>query len=134
MLAAAADLAFRARGGRAVCAPAVVGLRSFADASFDVATLRSYLEHEHDPLAVLRAVRSLLNRSGVAFVKVPNYGSLNRRVRGARWCGYRHPEHVNYFTARTLRARAAMAGFKSRIGLTDAFPTSDNLWARLAPA
>jgi SAM-dependent methyltransferase len=131
VLAARADEAFRARGGRAVCAPAVRGLHAFPEGHFTAIVLRSYLEHEIAPREVLRGVHRILCDGGIVLLKVPNYGSLNRRVRGARWCGFRHPDHVNYFTPRTLALMARDCGFMPKIGPTDAFPTSDNLWARL---
>jgi len=133
-IAAEADRLFRAHGGYAVHAPSLDGLRSFADGFFAVVTLRSYLEHELHPLLVLREAARVLTPGGVAIVKVPNYGSLNRRVMGRRWCGFRYPDHLNYFTPRTLRRMAALAGFAARFGMTGRLPTSDNMWAVLSRA
>lgn len=131
VLAERADAAFRQRGGRVVCAPALEEFRDFPSGFFAAVTLRSYLEHEIAPADVLREVHRVLAPGGVAFVKVPNYGCLNRKVRGRRWCGFRHPDHVNYFTPRTLRRMAQGCGFLAAIGVSGAFPLSDNLWARL---
>ena len=126
-----ADRAFRARGGYAINAPCVEGLLQFGEGFFVAATLRSYLEHEAEPLAVLENLRRVLVPAGVAVVKVPNYGSLNRKVTGPRWCGFRYPDHLNHFTPETLRAMAGKAGFETRFGLTGRLPTSDNMWAVL---
>lgn len=126
-----ADRALRQRGGRALNQPALLGLRNFADGFFSAATLRSYLEHEMQPRAVLRELWRTLTPGGVAIVKVPNYGSLNRRVTGAKWCGFRYPDHLNYFTPKSLRAMAEDAGYRVRFGLTDRLPTSDNFYAVL---
>ena len=100
---------FEARGGRVVHAPAVDGMREFADGAFDGAILRAYLEHEPDPRAVLSALRPKLKKAATAIVKVPNYGCLNRKVRGSRWCGFRFPDHVNYFTPDSLRTMVKSA-------------------------
>lgn len=129
--AAEADRALRQRGGGALNQPALLGLRSFADGFFSAATLRSYLEHELQPRAVLRELWRTLMPGGVAIVKVPNYGSLNRRVTGHKWCGFRYPDHLNYFTPKSLRAMAEDAGYRVRFGLTDRLPTSDNFYAVL---
>jgi hypothetical protein len=51
---------------------------------------------------------------------------------GRRWCGFRYPDHLNYFTPKTLVALAAKAGFETGFGLTGRLPTSDNMWAILA--
>ena len=127
-----ADRAFRGRGGYVVNAACVDGLRRFPDGFFDAASLRSYLEHEAEPLAVLKELARALAPDGFAVVKVPNYASLNRRIMGKRWCGFRYPDHLNYFTPRTLREMAARAGFAASFGLTGRLPTSDNMWAVLA--
>jgi hypothetical protein len=50
---------------------------------------------------------------------------------GGRWCGFRYPEHLNYFTPETLRTMAAKAGFRISFGLAGRLPTSDNMWAAL---
>lgn len=129
--AATADRAFRARGGYAINAPCVEGLRRFGDYFFAAASLRSYLEHEAEPAPVLENLKRVLVPGGIAVVKVPNYDLLNRKVMGRRWCGFRYPDHVNYFTPRTLRVMATKVGFEANFGLTGRLPTSDNLWAVL---
>jgi SAM-dependent methyltransferase len=129
--AAAAASVLGSRGGVAINQPALRGLNSFADGFFTAATLRSYLEHELHPRAVLRELWRTLAPGGVAIVKVPNYGSLNRRVTGRKWCGFRYPDHLNYFTPKTLRMIAEGCGYRVRFGLTDRLPTSDNMYAVL---
>ena len=129
--AAIADRAFRARGGYAINAACVEGLRGFPDGIFAAASLRSYLEHEAEPLPVLKNLSRTLAPGGFAVVKVPNYASLNRRIMGARWCGFRYPDHLNYFTPGTLRRMADQAGFATSFGLTGRLPSSDNMWAVL---
>jgi len=130
--AAIAEGAFRARGGYAINAACVDGLRRFPDEFFAAASLRSYLEHEAEPLPVLKNLWRTLAPGGFAVVKVPNYASLNRRLMGKRWCGFRYPDHLNYFTPSTLRRMADQAGFTTTFGPTGRLPTSDNMWAILA--
>lgn len=130
-LARAAAAAFDGRGGGAINAPSIEGLGKFPESYFAAASLRSYLEHEAEPLPVLKELRRVLAPDGIAVVKLPNYGSLNRLVMGRRWCGFRYPDHLNYFTPDTLGAMAAKAGFATNFGLTGCLPTSDNMWAVL---
>lgn len=133
-LAARADAFMRARGGYCVEAPAVEGIARFPDGHFAGVVLRSYLEHESEPGAVLRAAARKLAPGGAIYVKVPNYASLNRRVAGARWCGFRHPDHVNYFTPSSLRRMAARAGLAMRLLNPVNLPLDDNIHAVLRPA
>ncbi len=95
-------------------------------ASFDLATAISYLEHDPQPATLLAKLHVLLRPGGALFVKVPNYASLLRRLRGARWSGYRWPEHVQYFTPDTLACLVRAAGFD--VCEVRAHPLGDNLW------
>ena len=124
-----AEEKFSARGGRAVRADAFRGMREFPDASFDGVVMMSYLEHEPNPRKALEQAARLLKPGARLIVKVPNYDCWNRSVRGARWCGFRSPEHVNYFTPVLLRRLVTECGFRvRRFGFFDRLPTSDNMW------
>lgn len=116
--------------GRCIHAAAIEGLESLEDDSLDLAILCSYLEHEVEPMAVLRAVSKKLRKGGYAIIKVPNFGSWNRRLRHKRWCGFRYPDHVNYFTPNTLTRMIETSGLKLwKMNLYDRLPTNDNVWA-----
>jgi len=45
-------------------------------------------------------------------VRVPDFGSVNRRVMGVRWCGWRFPDHVNSFTRESLHRIAGAIGIE----------------------
>lgn len=98
----------------------------FAAESFDAAVTVSYLEHEPRPMEVTRRIHELLRPGGLLINKVPNYASLLRILLREHWSGYRFPEHVQYFTPRTLARLMQEAGF---VGIRWwANPLSDNFW------
>jgi len=131
-LAKRADARLRRHGGRCIHASGIDGLGQMPPQGVDVVILSCVLEHELEPLRLLAACRARLAVDGVVVVKVPNYASLTRWIRGRRWCGYRWPDHVNYFTPRTLAATAHAAGMRvERMGLRDRSPLSDSLYAVL---
>lgn len=103
------------RGGYTVNAGGLEGLDRFGDQSFDGMVMRSYLEHEDQPRAVLDRAYRKLKPGGVVYVRVPNFGSVNARVLGKRWCGIRLPDHLNYFTLAQLQSMAQEAGFAVRV-------------------
>ncbi len=128
-LAADAAAGMEPRGGRVIRAPSFEGLASFGDDFFDGAMLRAYLEHETRPMPVMKRLLTKLKPGGRIIIKVPNFASLNRVVKRAGWCGLRFPDHVNYFTPRTLRRLVETAGFEvADFGLLLRQPTSDNMW------
>lgn len=131
-LAGAAGARLARLGGSCTQGAALDGMAGLPAGQFDLILLASFLEHELHPLPVLRHCRRLLRDGGHAVVKVPNYACWNRRLRGARWCGFRWPDHVNYFTPRTLAAMAERAGFRvTRMKFRDRHPLSDSLYAVL---
>lgn len=118
------------RGGRCIHSSAIEGLRSLENESADLVVFCSYLEHEIKPLEALQAARDKLRKGGYAIIKVPNFGSWNRRIRQRRWCGFRYPDHVNYFTPRTLTRIIETSGLKLwKMSFYDRLPTNDNVWA-----
>lgn len=127
--ASEADRRFRERGGHAVTAATLEGLESFADGSMDASLAYAYFEHETRPGPVLVRLARVLKSGAPLILKTPNFASLNRWIRGRRWCGYRFPDHVNQFTPTTMRSLLERSGFEvSRSGFLDHPPTSDNLW------
>ncbi len=126
-----ADEIMRSRGGYAIHAPAVEGIAEFDDGYFKGVFARSFLEHEMDPARLLKEAYRVLEPGGVMYVRVPNFGSVNRRVVGPQWCGFRYPDHVNYFTLDTLRKMTAEAGFSLKLMNRIGFYFDDNIKACL---
>jgi len=119
-------------GGKVISANAIDGSSEFKPDSIHVVVMSSFLEHECRPLSLLKRLHPILKSTGVIILKVPNFACWNRIIRGKKWCGFRYPDHVNYFTPRTLRRLAQEAGYTvSRQNFLDKFPLSDNMYAIL---
>lgn len=129
-LAKKADETLRSHGGRCIHGTAIKGLSTLPAGRADVIVLSCILEHEIEPIELLRQCQRQLAPHGQIIVKIPNYASLSRRIRGAKWCGFRWPDHVNYFTPDTLRMAAEKTGLSmTRMNLFDRSPLSDSLYA-----
>jgi len=132
-LAAQAQSYMGPRGGQAIHAPALEGIQQFESNTFTGIMLRSFLEHEVEPKKLLAEASRVLADNGRIYVRVPNFGSVNRRVTGSQWCGFRYPDHVNYFTPTSLRAMAADCGLSVRLLNPLLFVFNDNINAILVP-
>jgi 2-polyprenyl-3-methyl-5-hydroxy-6-metoxy-1,4-benzoquinol methylase len=120
---------FATYGGECIKAPALEGMAQIGDGTINLIVLLSFLEHEMQPVELLRACAAKLAPGGRIIIKVPNFACWNRRVRQAKWCGFRYPDHVNYFTPATLESALQRAGLQRRPrGWLDQMPTSDNMW------
>ncbi len=125
---------FEPRGGKLVHTDGVSGLAQFPPAHFTGISMWSYLEHEARPREALEGVRRVLRDDGIVLVKVPNYDCWNRSVLGAKWPGFRHPDHEQYFTPPTLAWLAKATGFSVYFRLYGRIPLNDNMYAILRAA
>jgi SAM-dependent methyltransferase len=78
-------------------------------ASFDVVTIWDVVEHVIDPVAFIQSAARLVRPGGVLAINVPDRSSLIARLMGARW-PLRLPEHLFYFSKRSLREILQRAG------------------------
>ena len=117
----------RAPGASVIIGPASEA--ALGEDAFDVAAMISFIEHEQNPRALLLAVFRALKPGGWLVVKTPDHASWPRRLQGAAWCGYRLPDHCNYFTHSTLERMLRETGFTARRpSLAERLRLSDNLW------
>jgi 2-polyprenyl-3-methyl-5-hydroxy-6-metoxy-1,4-benzoquinol methylase len=126
-----AEKVFSKTGGKAISGPCHEVLQDFNEGFFDAVIMRSYLEHEYQPRLVLDESYRVLRPNGIVVVKVPNYSCWNRHIMRGRWCGFRFPDHVNYFTPDSLKSMSTKLGFSFSISFVDRLPFDDNFWAIL---
>lgn len=81
----------------------------FGSAQFDAITFWAVLEHLMQPRLFLEKAARLLKPGGYCFILVPNLKSLAVRLLGPKY-RYVMPDHVNYFSASTLRALVERIG------------------------
>lgn len=122
-----ADERMRAAGGYCQHGAGAQAIWEFPENHFDGIVMFSYLEHETEALSVLKGAYRALKDTGGVFIRVPNFGTLNRKIIGPKWCGFRYPDHVNYFTLATLRDITARAGFSLELVNRFSLPVDDNI-------
>lgn len=87
--------------------------RTWPKTPFDVVTAFEVIEHERDPLGMMRRVHSLLKKGGIAVLTTPNHSSLWRKIMGKWWVGYHHPEHVTFWDPGSLTYLMHASGFNN---------------------
>ena len=97
------------KGLNVVQAP--IGLETYDPDSFDVVTAFEVFEHVRDPVAEAKVVAHVLRAGGGLYLTVPNFDALSRRLLGPRWNVIGYPEHLSYFTPRTIRSWLQALGF-----------------------
>ena len=79
--------------------------------SVDLATMLLTIEHIPDPKSALRSVRQLLKPGGILIIATHDVEGFWPRLVGARWRHYNTPEHIYYFSRRTLTQMLSEVGF-----------------------
>jgi len=122
-----ADKMMRTQGGYCLHGAGAEAVEKFEASFFSGIVMHSYLERETNVSRVLKGAHRTLKDDGLVYVRVPNYGSLNRRMIGPKWGGFRYPDHVNYFTLKSLTQAARSAGFFTRVVNKITLPFDDYL-------
>lgn len=126
-----ADRLMREQGGECFQGAGAERIFTLQEDHFDSVMMHSYLEHEVKYRELLAGCFRCLKPGGHAFVRVPNFSSLNRRLSGKNWPGFRYPDHVNYFTPKTLQVAANEAGFTFKLTNKANIWLDDNIQALL---
>lgn len=79
---------------------------------FDLISMFHVLEHLIDPLADLHRLRELTSTEGHLVIEVPQWRSAGRIVRRGRWSQLKPPEHINFFTPRSLDHALRASGWR----------------------
>jgi 2-polyprenyl-3-methyl-5-hydroxy-6-metoxy-1,4-benzoquinol methylase len=89
-----------------------LGPDNYEPESFDVITSIEAVEHINNPLEEVSNMAAILRPRGLLYVTTPNFNSLSRRLLKGRWNIIEYPEHLSYYTPRTIAALLHRCGFE----------------------
>ncbi|MDR1888727.1 MAG: class I SAM-dependent methyltransferase [Zoogloeaceae bacterium] len=78
---------------------------------FDVASCSHVIEHVHDPLALLLAMKTYVRPGGTVWLSTPNAQSIGHKLFGEAWYPLEPPRHLQIFSRRGLADLFTRAGF-----------------------
>ncbi|MFM2017391.1 MAG: Ubiquinone biosynthesis O-methyltransferase [Bacteroidota bacterium] len=79
---------------------------------FDVITSFEVLEHICDLKEHTARINSLLRKGGLFYFTTPNINALSRRILGGKWTIIEYPEHLSYYTVKTIHLLLAQTGLR----------------------
>ena len=82
--------------------------------SFDVICSFEVIEHINNPLEELASFNKLLRKGGLVYCTTPNFNAVERYQLGTDWNVLTYPEHLSYYTPKTLKRVFNVAGFKTK--------------------
>ncbi len=102
-------------------------LDTLPDRKFDCIVALHVIEHVYDPQAFLRQLIKHLAPGGSLVMAAPCMAGFWRPLLGNYWPSFKYPEHVAFYTARTLRRLMQDAGCRQprRLSYPHAFPLSE---------
>jgi 2-polyprenyl-3-methyl-5-hydroxy-6-metoxy-1,4-benzoquinol methylase len=84
----------------------------FTDDAFDAITMSHFIEHVHEPRALLEECLRILRPGGRVVIVTPNSRSYGHSRYGRNWMHLDPPRHLHLFDARNLTVLAETAGFQ----------------------
>jgi SAM-dependent methyltransferase len=85
----------------------------YADGSFDAVTMFHVIEHVLDPTKLVQACHKIIKPGGIIAVETPDISTRRARRAGVNWKYLKTPEHLNYFSLKTLSRLLSRAGFQT---------------------
>ena len=79
---------------------------------FDVITSFEVIEHINNPVEEVTNFNTILRKGGLVYITTPNFNSLLRYRLKSAYNVICYPEHLSYYTPRTLRKLFVSNGFK----------------------
>jgi 2-polyprenyl-3-methyl-5-hydroxy-6-metoxy-1,4-benzoquinol methylase len=75
----------------------------FEDIKFDVITSFEVIEHINNPQQEMKSIMQLLRAGGLFYCTTPNFNALSRYYLKAHYSVIEYPEHLSYYTPKTLK-------------------------------
>lgn len=80
--------------------------------SFDVVTLQHVIEHFRDPVRMVQRIKGWMVSGGLLWIETPDIDSGTAKREGNHWTHIKVPEHLFYFSERTLTRLLVGQGFE----------------------
>lgn len=80
--------------------------------SFDLVTIFQTIEHDSNPVRLLREIKRILKPGGVLIITTPNAKGLPSQLLGKRWHGWRRRSHLFWLDKNNLKLALDTVGLK----------------------
>jgi 2-polyprenyl-3-methyl-5-hydroxy-6-metoxy-1,4-benzoquinol methylase len=85
---------------------------NYKKGQFDIITFIEVIEHINSPNKELSDFHYLLRKGGLLYITTPNFNSISRNLLKENWSIIEYPEHLCYYTAKTLHDALVRNGFE----------------------
>lgn len=92
----------------------VLAVDNYKTQEFDVITSFEVIEHINNPIEELNHFYQLLRKGGLVYVTTPNFNSLLRYRLKEKYNVIAYPEHLSYYTTKTIKKVFENTGFETK--------------------
>ena len=89
----------------------VLDVSNYSPEFFDVIISIEVLEHISNPHEEIAKFNTLLRKGGAAYITTPNFNSVSKLLLQKNWNIVAYPEHLSYYTRKTLSRLFLSSGF-----------------------
>lgn len=86
--------------------------KSFENENFDVIISSEVLEHINNPIEEIKNFHRLLRKGGLLYITTPNFNAIERFLLKGDYNIIEYPEHLCYYTPKTINFLLSNNGFK----------------------
>tara|TARA_B110000438_G_C15819276_1_gene653550 strand:+ start:5001 stop:5894 length:894 start_codon:yes stop_codon:yes gene_type:complete len=80
--------------------------------TFDLIIFTEAIEHINDQIKFIKNCKTLLNPGGLIYMTTPNVCSLEKRLLRSEWGMFVYPEHLSYYSPKTIDILHKQEDFK----------------------
>lgn len=84
----------------------------FKNLSFDIIIFSDIIEHVRDPRGILINLRKVLKNDGIIIIQTGDADSLWAKIMKKNWHFFAPPQHLYFFSKKTLKEMLTQSGFK----------------------
>ncbi len=85
---------------------------SFKDEMFDIIISSEVIEHINNPVEEIKHFNRLIRKGGVVYITTPNFNALERYFLKGDYEIIEYPEHLCYYTPKTINLLLTQNGFE----------------------
>jgi 2-polyprenyl-3-methyl-5-hydroxy-6-metoxy-1,4-benzoquinol methylase len=84
---------------------------NYNNVEFDVITSFEVIEHINNPQTEIKSIKKILRSGGLFYLTTPNFNSISRTILKGKWNVIEYPEHLSYYTHKTINKLMTSDGF-----------------------
>ncbi len=89
----------------------VLNSSNYRSIEFDVVTSFEVIEHINNPKSEVQSIKGILRNGGLFYFTTPNFNSISRLILKEQWSAIEYPEHLSYYTSKTINHLLISNGF-----------------------